>query len=145
MFILMVGGIRYAVEFLLPAMGTIVVYFYLQNYEADKLSSLRSMIVDMVLCLSTGIGYGIYLYICSTHHVVNTENNSLQLVQSFQEVWDNIQVAVVACYNNFGFSGDCTVLSILGLRSLISLAVCTLLIFILPIMLLKRYKQLGTV
>ena len=106
--LLSMGGIRQIAEIAIPLMGAAILRFYIRNkekgYEKYK-SEIRKLIVHLLLVVIPMVaGYVMYLFICRSHRMGNSENNSLKFSGSLDEVWGNLVRTVINAFSVFGFS-----------------------------------------
>ncbi len=143
--LLSMGGIRQIAEIAIPLMGAAILRFYIRNkekgYEKYK-SEIRKLIVHLLLVVIPMVaGYVMYLFICRSHRMGNSENNSLKFSGSLDEVWGNLVRTVINAFSVFGFSAGEDVFHINGIRNLISIASCLFIFYIIPFWQIRHYKE----
>lgn len=136
MILLVMSGIRLLAEQAVPALGAVVVVLYWEiwnkeNIDWKKISRKLSYMCLAVL-VPSGMGYGIYKWLCSWHNVNFTENSQTIFVDSLGTVADNLVKTVLALFECFGFSGNIPLVSVLGIRNMISIIICVILCFVIP-------------
>lgn len=143
--LLSMGGIRQIAEIVIPLVGAAILRFYICNkekeYEKYK-SEIRRLIVHLLLILiPMVVGYVVYLSICQSHVMGNSDNNNLNFSGSLDEVWGNLARTIINTFAVFGFSAGEDVFSINGIRNLISIASCLFIFYIIPFLQIRHYKE----
>lgn len=140
-----ISGIRYMAEIIVPLWLTCMVMLYLESREhtgsRGTIMKKAGMYSGLIL-IPAGIGYGvIYQNIRSTHLVNDTANNTILFADSLNEVWENLILTIVDMFSNFGFSGGAELFTVEGIRNLISISVCLLMVFIVPVLQAGKIAQ----
>ncbi len=139
--IVLASPIRYSAEIVMPLLLTTCVMEYLTNNgEFTKKNTIVFVSrVASLIVIPTALGASIYYWICSWHNVNNTVNNGTVFVSSVQDIWNNIAVAIFDIYDCFGYLGGADLVSLNGILNLTTLAVATLVCFIVPFLQIKKF------
>lgn len=143
--LLSMGGIRQIAEIAIPLAGAAILRFYICNkekgYEKYK-SEIRKLTAHLLLILiPVAAGYVVYLMICQSHMMGNTENNSLKFAGSLDEVWGNLVRTIINSFYVFGFSAGEDAFSINGIRNFVSIASCLFIFYMIPFLQIRHYKE----
>ena len=143
--LLLMGGIRMMAEQTVPLLGAIVITYIINNNDVNKVKwkehikplgyALLGVIVPSVM------GYGIYKWLVTWHNVNNTVNNQMVFVDSINTVGENIVGLIRGFYDCFGYSGSVNLVSILGIRNMISIILATLVCFVIPILQYVKFQK----
>lgn len=147
-FIILVNitGIREIAEVTIPLWCSVVCILVFENCRKTKVSwktfGVKLVYISSLILIPAYIGYGIiYRYLSNTRIVNNSSHNATLFTDSINTIWDNSLVVITNMFNNFGYSGNAQLFSIEGIRNLILLFICIVLIFIVPILQARRYKE----
>lgn len=144
MILLLIGGTRLLAEQTAPALCGFIVFTYFSIRERQKIEwkAIMKIIVYMAsaILIPSGIGMGIYKWLCSWHNVGNSINNST-VFTSFESLQDNIWTTFLDFFECFGFSEGVKLVSIAGIRNMISVILCIIICFIVPYLQGKRINE----
>ena len=139
--ILITSGIRYIAEIVVPLFGATLLVIYIDDWRNANNAICKKIIkttkVFMVLIIPTLFGNVFYNRICMTHFMNNTDKNSIIFADSLDKCWDNLISLFLNCFVIFGYRGNVELVSMVGVRNIISLCVTIVVMFIIPIIQLK--------
>lgn len=142
LFLLGMSGIRYFAELVLPLLGACIIlcYFEIRNEEFQDIKSKIIKIIPncIIILVSSFIGFGMHLYIASTHTLNSGENDEVVFVKSWL---GNIPVAIENFFGCFGYQSKVSVFSVDGIENLILIFAALLLIFVFPILQAIKIKN----
>ena len=145
MVIMVMGGIRFVAEIVLPLWLAALVVDYLKIRTCSQIpwkNTLKKWLrISLCILVPAAIGYAIHLWITSGGIVVNTAQNSLRLADSIFAAADNISTYVRNLFFCFGFQGSVPVTSLYGIRSMVSVLMCLLVIFVVPVLQAIKIKE----
>jgi len=134
----LMGGIRYLAEVTIPVWGGYVVLLYaeLRNRESIDWKSVCANIfrLTFTVFISTAVGILIYWYLKHTHNVISSAHNAMVFVPSISRIIENFFVYISNYFACFGFQGGVSVFSIAGIMNIISMCMCLLIVFVVPIL-----------
>lgn len=144
--LLCMGSIRQIAENTLPLWGACMIFLYARNKNEEKLENYkedfkRAVFLSLWILLPSFIGFGIYKILCISRSVIDTGENELQFVMSLSECWNNIIAVFIHFFGDFGFAGGVKLISIDGIRNLILIIFCTLIVFIVPVLQYRKIKE----
>ena len=143
--IALMGGIRYLAEVIVPLCGTYVifVYFRLRDQKTvDWKYEIRNLIrVALEVLIPTILGIVLYWWLKNTHNVISSAHNMLVYTHSVQQMIENIFKYISNLFICFGFTGHISVFSIQGIMNMVSICMCGLVVFIVPILQLIKIKN----
>lgn len=145
--LLCIGGIRQLAESIVPLLGACLTMLYLQIRENEKFQSCRPQLKKVVIMMTTTmipviIGLAIYRHLCSTRMMNNTIDNALQFSgSSFYDCWNNFEATIIDMFLNFGYWSNIDLLSVYGIRNMISFFACILIVFVCPFLQFKKLKE----
>ncbi len=141
-----INSIRYLAEITVPLWLACTIMLYFES--KDKADIFPKKIVKRILHYSALagipalIGYGIvYQNICKTHIVSAAQVSVPVFISSIEDVWDNIAAFVLDMFVNFGFSEGAELFSVPGISNMISVSVCLLMVFIVPVLQVKKISE----
>ncbi len=144
MIFLNVGGIRFVAENSIPLGLTFFVLIYLEVREKERVdwkkNGQKLIYMLAVIFIPTIIGFGIYLQLCKNHNMNNTINNATVFVNTISDCWNNLVIYITRMFENFGFVGNAELFSIEGFRNMVSVVLCLIIIFIVPVLQLRKFK-----
>ncbi len=142
--ILGLGGIRIWAELVIPLLGTALFMIYYDNsqddYDIDKII-IKSGVHTILISVPAIVGFIIYKGICNDHYVVNTTYNSLSFETSAVECIKGILTIPGFVYHIFGIAYPTGVFSTYGIRNIFSILICTILMFIIPVLQYRRFSK----
>ena len=145
MVLLVMGGIRYIAEIVLPLWLATLVVDYLRIRTSSQIpwnSILKKWLrISLCIFLPAVVGYAIHLWITSRGIIVNTAQNSLRLADSISVSLNNISTYIKNLFYCFGFQGSARISSIYGIRSLISVVMCFLMVFLVPVLQAVKIRE----
>lgn len=144
--LLCMGGIRYVAESVLPLWGACMVVLYMQNQKAVRIRDCRdgfqrAVGLSLVIGLPSAAGWFLYRRLCAVHILINTGNNATQFVGSLNDCWNNLIVAFLNMFSNFGFLGNAELFTVDGIRNMVSVFACILIVFVIPVLQLRRLRE----
>lgn len=132
---LTMGGIRYIAELLLPLLGACIILNYLElrkeEFKNIKVKIFNSIPNLLIIMICGCIGFGIHLYIASTHVMNSGENDEVVFVKDWI---NNIPVAISNFFGCFGYQKGVSAFSLEGIENFILLFVALLVVFVVPIL-----------
>jgi len=136
--LLAMTGARILAEIVVPAMAAIFTMLYFELVESEdkeyRIKILRrSGLISSFLVASTIIGYGIYKWITTWHNMNNTVNNATIFTDSLNTVSSNLCNTILGFFDCFGFQGSVQLFSFVGFRNLVSVTICILMCFVVPV------------
>ncbi len=143
--LLCMGGIRQVAECVIPVWCAFIIMLYIENREAacfgECKDALRKVIyISAVVGIPSVVGLYIYKYICNLGIVVHTESDSMLFVGSLNDCCDNFIAYILNMFSNFGFNGRQVLVSIIGIRNMVSVCACLLVVFIIPVLQFRKLK-----
>lgn len=132
------GGVRFVIEQSLPVFMAYAFYIYLEIREKESIAwwsqTKRAMSVGSMTMLPAMAGLFVYNWLCGWHNVNNTSNSAMVLTGSLYELWNNLVNSVIQLFECFGYSGGGYAISVAGIGSLVSIAICVLVCFVIPLL-----------
>lgn len=129
---------RYYVEFLLPALISLVLYYVIAK---DKELDTLWLVKKLLLIILPMIGGNIIRIIALKGKFIVSGEQELLFADSIEECFDNFRVAIANCFDCFGFPQSVQVASLDGMVGLCAIGICILIVFIFPIVLLLSIKS----
>lgn len=143
--ILMMGGIRFMAEQILPVWCTCVVLTYAEIRNRDTIdwkgTFTKCVRFSVSIMLPAIIGLAVYVWLKRTHNVVNTANNALFLNDSINACFNSINAYITNTFSCFGFTANAYLLSIDGLQNMISVIMCILIMLVIPLLQATKLKK----
>lgn len=143
--VLLIGGIRYLAEIILPLWLTVLIVDYLQIRTQNQIPWRRIfkkwIRITLYIFIPTVIGFTLHKFISARGLMVNTEQNALRLADSISVILDNIRIYISNLFHCFGFRGSVSITSIHGIRSMVSILMCLLVIFVAPVLQAFKIKE----
>ena len=138
------GGTRAFAELILPVIciPTWEVFWRIQKGEKlkDKLKGYLLSYSNILIPSVLGILLN-HMILKNGYMAEEMNVDGITLVSSLQEVADNIRATLINFFTIFGFYGDSPAMEIKGLNSLLSVALCVLIVFVMPLISILRYKK----
>lgn len=140
-FLLVLGGIRFVAETTMPLICTLglIEYFSIQGNGRNLYRRIIAVVFKfIIIIIPVVIGLCGYKLICASHIVVNTEILfSKDIGHCLDSLWSGIKVLC----DNFGINENARLISSWGLRNLVSICMVTILVFIIPILQIMKYRD----
>lgn len=133
-----IGGIRVYAEYVLPLLfATIVVCcIYAEGNTKERIILFFQRVI--VVTVPAFMGSIIYKLLCKNHEVNNVNKVSMIIPDSLESVASGLLKVVKYHFECFGYDGGSQLMSIHGLRSLVSITLCIIICLIVPIFQAKR-------
>lgn len=139
------GSLRFFAENAIPLLCAIIFLMLIYQDEKGEISwknRKKELIISGGLyLLSLLIGQGIYRWLVSFSNANNSSNNAIMFVESLEKCYPNLITYLTNLYACFGYGGGVSLVSFRGLINLLSLGVCTVVCFIIPVLQAKRIKE----
>lgn len=143
--LLLMGGIRMMAEQTVPLLGAIVITYIINNNDVNKVTwkeHIKPLVYALLgVIVPSVMGYGIYKWLVTWHNVNNTVSNQMVFVDSINTVGKNVVGLISGFYDCFGYSGSVNLVSILGIRNMISIILATLVCFVIPILQYVKFQK----
>ncbi len=139
-------GLRCFAELVVPLWLACTAMLYFENKDNPdpewKKIWKRFGFYTGLIVLPAAVSYGmIYKTVCRTHTVNQTVNGELIFTDSLQGLWDNLITVILDMFENFGFSGGAGLFTAAGIQNMVSVSVCLLLVFIIPVLQAKKIRK----
>lgn len=142
--ILMMGGIRFLAEQILPVWCTCIVLAYAEIRNREDIdwkgTFVKCVRFSASILLPTIIGLTFYVWLKRTHHVIPSAHSSIVLNYSLQNCLDNVLIYIHNLFFCFGFTGKAYLISVDGVLSIISVIMCLLIMFVIPVLQAMKLK-----
>lgn len=139
------GGIRFVAEQILPLWCTCLTITYFEIRKNDSIDwkkiFLKCLRFSISILLPTIIGLAVYVYLKRTHNVVYSANGSIVFNDSFKTCLNVFSVYISNLLLCFGFTGNAYLISLDGILNLISIIMCLLIVFIVPVLQAIKLKH----
>ena len=141
LFVLMVGGMRYGAEYVLPfsCMVGINWIILLLKKEKKEVFDLTKRYI-LLFFVPAVVGFALYKYVCYTHaaHILGNQVGTLSAAASFSVIKANIVSTVFNLFSSFGFdSRGALVINI------IAIIVSLILFVVVPVIQIVDFKKLS--
>ncbi len=141
MFIFMMGGLRYAAEYVIPFSGMLFINGILALAKREKdtvINYVKNYIVLFVI--PTLLGFLIYKYVCVTHasHVLGNQVGTIKFDVTPTEFISNVITTIRNLFYSFGFVNDGFVI-----KNIVAIMVALLVFIVLPIIQIFDFKNLS--
>lgn len=136
LFLMMVGGIRYAIEFILPLAATVFVYCVYRAIHKEKTAKIVKK-SGALLIVPAALGYILYRVICSTHNMNFGTNSNPTIRLDFEYIASNFSKTINNVLSLFGYS--------IYNRTIVNIAIVVvagLICVVIPVMQLIQYKDM---
>ncbi len=134
----MMGGTRFAAEFMLPGIATVIATLLYDKVFLKK-SNFKFLVQSLLLLLVPSIfGFSIYKVLCATHNMVYGTNSNPTIRLNIDFIWGNIRETINNTLSIFGYS--------IYNRDVVNWTIVLVVIFIiviLPIAQLVDYKKMN--
>lgn len=141
----LMGGIRLLAEVIVPLCVAYALFVYFRvrfqqtvNWKNEIKDVIR---VALVTAIPTIIGILLYWWLKRTHNVISSAHNMLVYVPSVHHMAENIVKYITNHFVCFGYSGHISVFSIKGIMNMVSICMCILIIFIVPVLQLTKIRN----
>lgn len=143
MVVLSMAGIRNLAEIVLPLWGSAIIFEYvnINKNNINKKLGTRCAKISVAILVPAIIGCGINQWLCSWHNMNNTELNRIVFSNSVDQCFINIGILFKNLFITFGYNGGKELISMEGICNMISITLCILIIFIIPILQIKKLKE----
>ncbi len=145
LFIMTLGGQRYFAEHVIPIWVTCLMMVYIErNQDNNKGKNSISKLIGIftAICMIPSVaGYIAYKWICSWHTMNAGRTESLTFVGSLYDVYNQFVAAIITTFKCFGYRGDVSLFSIAGIRNMVSLTICIMICFVVPVIQAARIKN----
>lgn len=145
MVLLAIGGIRVLVEQTLPLLLTCALLTYMDLREKEQVNwgSTLARIgrIAAVILIPVVAGLGIHKIIGASHNMNPSPQSALVYMGSVRECLDNFNVVIANLFSCFGFENGAELISLTGVRNLISIVICVVVVFVVPILQARKLKQ----
>lgn len=140
--IMVLCGVRYIAEHVLPMVSTIIVYQYI-SYKKNGIKDYLKSLISPFVAIGTPfvIGWIIYKWVCSTHYMNAGGMDKITLPESFGALLSNIQLTIITLFHCFGIEDATSIISLVGIKNVISVIVCILVCLVIPILQIIKYKS----
>ena len=141
LFLLMIGGLRYAAEYVLPfsfMLGVNGIFALIKKEKKTVLDYIKNYILFFVV--PTGIGYTLYKYICYSRasHVLGNQVGSVNLDFSLKTIMHNTSYTFHNLFEVFGYTNDGALI-----KNVIAILIAVLIFVVLPVIQLIDIKKLS--
>ncbi|MBO4788806.1 MAG: hypothetical protein J5531_07870, partial [Lachnospiraceae bacterium] len=133
------AGIRVYAEQIIPMLSALLLAEFGFNHSSDVVERKRIKRLAenaFFVVFPALIGLLFYKGLCSSHSVNNYaaefSGNGTVFVNSITECSKNLSLYVTNLFHCFGYNGGVELLSLLGIKNLISIATCCLICFVVP-------------
>lgn len=136
-FVKSIGGIRFISDWTIPLACSVLLLIYSINRkktESADITSKKISLCILVVILPSVLGFFAYRWLCTWNNVNNTINNAMMFVDSVPTCIGNFWKYISNFFTCFGFIGGANFLSIEGIKNLVSIVICVLICFIVPIL-----------
>ncbi|MCR5215987.1 MAG: hypothetical protein K6C69_03550 [Lachnospiraceae bacterium] len=146
MTILMMAGIRHLVEYVVP-MGIAYVLLGVISWGwregVNDFSKIKATLGRALLLLGIPVLVGtlLYLGVCASHIMIQTDKNSLAFSESLEAIGIYILQYIHDLYGCFGYHPAARALSVYGLCNVVQLVLGTLVCFVVPVLQARRWKR----
>lgn len=139
------GSLRFFAENAIPLLCAVIFLLFFNRGEKERISwkdRKKELVTAGVLFLSSLlIGQGIYRWLAGFCNANNSSNNAMMFVESLEKCYPNLITYITNLYACFGYGGSVSLASFRGLLNLLSLGVCTVVCFVIPVLQAKRFKE----
>lgn len=143
--LLCMGGIRALAEQVIPLLCGYVAVVYSEireEAEVDWRKRIKEFLhVSLTILIPAVIGSAIYVYLSARVNVNYTGNSAVVFVNSLQTLWNNLVLTVLYLFECFGFVGGVSLVSVAGIRNMVGVIMCIIVMFIVPILQAKKINQ----
>lgn len=143
--LLHVGGVRALAEQIVPLLAAVAIMMYIEMYGDKNISILlylkRAIKLIVILIVPAGIGFGIYVMLCSSHIVNSSAANQTIFLDTFASVWNGVWLTIQNFFVCFGYDGNVQLVSIEGIRNLVSATICVMICVVVPVLQAKKIKK----
>lgn len=141
LFIMILCGMRYVAEQVLPMGLAVGLYLLFQSKEKSIKNKVKSLIAPgLTMVIPFAIGWIVYKLICSSHHMNAGGMDKITIPESPEILLQNIKVTLITFVNCFGLTDTDKLFSLITLRNVISVGVCILICLIIPVLQLFKYR-----
>lgn len=145
LFVSCISGSRNLAEIILPLWAGCLFMLYLdirkQEHPEWKQICRKIIQVSLQVFVPASMGYGCYKWLCSWHIVNDSTHNATVFVDSMDEVVRNFGNLIVNFFKTFGYIGGQGVLTEGGICNVVSVCMCVICIFIVPVLQGRKIKQ----
>ena len=141
LFLLMIGGLRYAAEYVLPfsfMLGVNGIFALIKKEKKTVLDYIKNYI--LFFAVPTGIGYALYKYICYSRasHVLGNQVGSVNLDFSIKTIMQNTSDTFHNLFEVFGYINDGSLI-----KNAIAVLIAVAIFVVLPVVQLIDIKKLS--
>lgn len=136
-----IGGVRWLAEITVPLLLTVIIYIYTEykhNDNEQHKSYFDLLKVIIYIMIPSLIGTGIFIYVNSKCHFVVNSVSGVSMVPSLKGLLNTFLTVLGNFFICFGYSGGNSLISVYGLRDLISIGICLFICFAFPIIFIKK-------
>lgn len=140
-------SVRWLAELVAPMFLYICLKMLLENYGKElRKTSVRALWSRhskpvFILIVPAIFGMLIYRHISNSRNVNITSLSEMRFSMSLEQCANNIGVMIRNLVSIFGYTGEVRPFSFYGLRNVVSLGVCLIVIFAVPVMQAVRYRD----
>ena len=143
--ILMMGGIRFMAEQILPVWCTCIVLIYAEIRNREEIDwkgiFFKCVRFSVSILLPAIVGLAIYVLLKRTHNVVYSANGSIVFNNSIKACLDTVSVYIFNLFFCFGFTGNAYLISVDGILNMISVIMCLLVMVVVPVLQARKLKE----
>ena len=140
------AGIRQFAEHVIPAWMAAMLLIW-EGIRTEEKPELKNNIREafrrsLWIAVPAVLGIAAYAAIIFTHNITGMpKGNGMLLPGSFREIIDILLTVISGIYSTMGYKGGTPLLSPAGIASIVSLVMCTIVIFIVPVLQALKLKE----
>lgn len=136
------GGLRYIAEHVLPILATLVLIDYYHEDIKDIKKWFFTVARDCICVLvPAAVGFGSYKLICKSHNMNDVVSGAMGFPNSLADIGSNLLTTIENIISCFGYSSGAKLVSVLGVKNLISIIIFLLVCIIVPILQTIHIKE----
>lgn len=163
--VISMGGMRFLAEIAVPFSGTLIVLYILkkagksnekvlkesedpgqsEKYEKqeDNRDSLLRLALNIgMVAVPSLLGCLISRHIYNGRSIITTSTGyPLDCVPTVRDCFDNLIEMILNCFRNFGYSGGVGIMTLKGIRNLVSMVMCIVIVFVIPVLQAKKISE----
>lgn len=136
------NGVRYIAEHVLPILATLVLIDYYHEDIKDIKKWIFTVARDCIAVLiPTAIGFGGYKLICKSHSMNDVVSGATAFADSLADIRENLFATIDNMISCFGYSSGASLVSVLGIKNLISIIIFLLVCVVVPFLQTLHIKE----